>query len=335
VINRSLLHVDDVSLVLSTERGEGTLLDHVFLNVGHGEMHGLVGESGCGKSTLVKLVLGLTPLEARIKTGRVMFNEMNLLSLSDLQMNDQVRGKLIGFIPQDPFQSFNPLFSVGDQIIQALKRSPSAKSRTRDELRAHLFAMLERVHIADPVASLRKLPHQFSGGQLQRLMIACAFACGPRLVLADEPTSALDVTTQQQVLTLIEELNRTSGVAVLLVTHELGLVTQHCDRVTVMYAGQAAETMSTDVLLEDAKHPYTIKLLACHPDRGRGLDGIPGIVPAIVDMPSGCRFHPRCEHAFEQCRAGPIPRIDVGPKHTLWCRLYQPSNGQEAAFVAS
>ncbi|MDF2114512.1 ABC transporter ATP-binding protein [Roseiarcaceae bacterium H3SJ34-1] len=315
-----LLRVAQFALAFRTETGLATVLDGVDLEVARGEILGLVGESGCGKSTLVRAILGLMPAGARVLGGRIEFGGQNLLDLDEAVLSRDIRAGRIGFIPQDPFQSFNPLFRVGSQMLEIMRwHAPPEIGRSRSAHRARLLELMERVRIPAPDTALKRFPHEFSGGQLQRLMIAAAIACKPDLVLADEPTSALDVTTQQQILALLEELAREMNTAVILVTHDLGLVAQYCDRVSVMYAGQTVESFSHKRMLEGVRHPYTRLLLDCHPDRAGALRGIPGIVPGIARMPPGCRFGPRCPAVLPICSTQRPKAEMLEADHSVQC----------------
>ena len=319
-MTRTLLAIQDFSLSLMTETGPARVLDHVDLVVNRGEILGLVGESGCGKSTLVRSILGIRPLGSLVQGGQILLEEEDLLSMDETILSQRIRARRIGFIPQDPFQSFNPLFRVGTQLLEIMRwHAPSHLGATRARHRAHLMSLLERIRIPQPAEALDRYPHEFSGGQLQRLMIAGALACSPDLILADEPTSALDVTTQQQILLLLEELARETRTSVVIVTHDLGLVAQFCDRVCIMYAGQTVETVSGADVLADLRHPYARMLLDCHPDRDGALRGIPGIVPALSQMPKGCRFHPRCPSALAVCAETSPDATLIGSDHAVSC----------------
>jgi oligopeptide/dipeptide ABC transporter ATP-binding protein len=331
----ALLTVRDFSLSFSTEVGQRRVLDHADLRVERGEIHGLIGESGCGKSTLVRAILGLLPLGSSVDDGAILLEDFNLLKLDEAVLARDIRARRIGFIPQDPFQSFNPLFRVGTQLLEIMRwHAGPAQGKGRNQHRLQLIKLLERVQISEPSKALDRYPHEFSGGQLQRLMIAGALACGPDVILADEPTSALDVTTQQQILLLLEELARETRTAVVVVTHDLGLVAQFCDRVTIMYAGQTVETLPSEAVLHDTSHPYARMLLDCHPDRDGALRGIPGIVPALGQMPDGCRFHPRCPVMMDICGLQfPSERI-VGKQHRARCWALDAKDASEIAHAS-
>lgn len=334
-----LLDVDDVVVTIATDEGTAWILDHAELRVRRGEVVGVVGESGCGKSTLVKTIIGVLPDSATVRGGRILFEGEDLLGLDERALTARVRGSRIGFIPQDPFLSLNPMFRVGTQLLEIMRwHAPpdedGVRRSGRHRRRRHrqtLVEMLRAVQIPDPEDALERYPHQFSGGQRQRLMIAGALTCRPRLLIADEPTSALDVTTQLQILQLLKDLARRFDFSVLFVTHDFGVVAQLCDTVTVMYAGQTVESGPMERILNAPKHPYTQALIQCHPDRAGALEGIPGAVPPAVNVPPGCRFHPRCDRARDACRAG-RPEMIVGPGdgHTVACVLYHDSAGLEA-----
>ncbi len=327
----SVLDVRGLSVAIDTDEGEAQILDHADLVLRAGSIHGVVGESGCGKSTLLKAILGILPKRGRIEGGSVQLSGRDLTHLGRDVMQREVRGREIGFIPQDPFQALNPVFRVETQLMEALlthgirsNQSPSDASAHLDRkaMRAHLVSLLKAVQLPDAEEALARYPHQFSGGQRQRLLIAASLACAPAIVLADEPTTALDVTTQLQILKLLRELAGERSLSMLFVTHDFGVVAQLCDTVTVMYAGQTVETGSVREVLDDPKHPYTRMLLACHPDRARKLAGIPGAVPSPLRPPSGCRFHTRCPQARTECAATRPQRATVGGFHGVACVLY-------------
>jgi oligopeptide/dipeptide ABC transporter ATP-binding protein len=316
-----LLAVESLRLSVRTDEGLAQILDHVELELPRGKILGVVGESGCGKSTLARAILGIIPNAANVESGRILLEGENLLALSDGEMTRRVRGRRIGFIPQDPYLALNPVFKIGSQLLAVLRwHAPPGLASERDR-RAHLVRLLARVQIPEPEAVLERYPHQFSGGQRQRLMIAGALACNPALVIADEPTTALDVTTQLQILELLKSLTQEFGIGMLFVTHDFGVVAELCDAITVMYAGQTVEAGPTPVVLNHPSHPYTQALLACHPDRSDALTGIPGLVPSPLTPPPGCRFAPRCSHVTEVC-ARRLPKLVAdAPEHLVSCRL--------------
>jgi peptide/nickel transport system ATP-binding protein len=323
-----LLAVRGLYVDFVTDHGPAQVLDGINLDVAPGEVVGLVGESGCGKTTLARAILGILPEgPARIRGGEVRFKGTDLLRQDPRDVNDRVRGRAITFIPQDPFTSFSPVFPVGTQIMDLMKwKSPRASDGggratlfgryPRQRRRADREAVLETlraVQIPEPARALARLPHEFSGGQRQRLMIAMALLPRPDLIIADEPTTALDVTIQAQILRLLRELVKERGVSVLFTTHDLGTAHEICDRVVVMYAGQEMEAAPTEAFFGRPAHPYTRRLLASVPSPGGEIRDIPGEVPSLVAPPAGCRFHPRCEHASAECREGrPAPRVLAG-----------------------
>jgi peptide/nickel transport system ATP-binding protein len=316
-----LLEVRNLRLSARTDEGLAQILDHVELVLPRGKILGVVGESGCGKSTLARAILGIVPKTATIESGEIRLEGEDLLALSDREMTERVRGRRIGFIPQDPYLALNPVFKIGAQLLPVLRWHAPASLRTERERRSHLVSLLRRVQIPEPETVLERYPHQFSGGQRQRLMIAGALACSPSLVIADEPTTALDVTTQLQILRLLKSLTEEFGVGMLFVTHDFGVVAQLCDAITVMYAGQTVEAGPTREVLADPRHPYTRALLACHPDRSDTLTGIPGLVPSPLAPPPGCRFTPRCAQATEVCRSRLAHLVADGLGHLVGCRL--------------
>jgi len=335
----NLIEVENLFVSYATEHGAAGVLDGVNLAVRPGEIMGLVGESGCGKTTLANSILGILPGNAACAGGTIRFRGENLLRLPARQVADEIRGRGITFIPQDPFGSFNPLFPIGTQVMEVMKwKSPQRTARERRGIggglggllrryprarrsadRGAVLAMLRSVQIPKPEQALRKLPHEFSGGQRQRLMIALALLPQPKLVIADEPTTALDVTIQAQILKLLKRLAKERGVAVLFTTHDLGTAYEICDRITVMYAGQDVETASVGDFFRRPHHPYTVRLLESLPRPGHELRGIGGEIPALVHPPPGCRFHPRCERASEPCRSERPPVTALGGGHQVRC----------------
>lgn len=298
---RPILQVEGLAVELRGEAGTAQILDDVTFSVPAGGSLGIVGESGCGKSTLLRAILGILPKGAETPRGSILFEGRDILT----DRAASARGR-IGFVPQDPYLSLNPVFRAGDQILEIMRRH--APGSRRDH-RAKIVELFRAVQLPDPEAALAKYPHQFSGGQRQRLLIAAALACDPSLLVADEPTTALDVTTQREILSLLRGLAADRGLALLFVTHDFGVLASVCDRVTVLYAGRVAEGGPTRAVLDAPQHPYTRMLLACHPDRATDLAGIPGTVPAATAQPSGCRFHPRCPIARGSCSEAPPPAV--------------------------
>ena len=338
-----LLAVRELEVSYHTDRGRARVLDGISLSIAPGEVVGLVGESGCGKTTLARAVLGILPAgAARVHGGEIAFKGRDLLREDPRVVNDRIRGRAITFIPQDPFTSFNPVFTVGTQLMDLMKwkspRLPADAARwparyPRDRYAADRAAVLEilrAVQIPEPARALGRLPHEFSGGQRQRLMIAMAFLPRPDLIIADEPTTALDVTIQAQILRLLRQLVKERGVSVLFTTHDLGTAHEICDRVVVMYAGQEMESAPTDAFFSRPAHPYTRRLLESLPSADGGIRDIPGEVPNLIDPPSGCRFHPRCDAATEACQVALPEAALVGVEHDVRCHhpLVAPVTGR-------
>ena len=300
----TLLAIEDLSVHIDTPEGNAQVLDRVTLDVKRGDIVGLVGESGCGKSTVVKAILGTMAPNARIVHGRIRFDGMDLQLLDDTTLERTIRGRRIGFVPQDPALALNPLFDIATQLLEIWSRhAPEDEDRGKSAGLRRIVELFNRVQLPDAKAALQRYPHQFSGGQRQRILIAAAMLCAPELIVADEPTTALDVTTQQQILALLADLAVDSQLSVLLVTHDFGIVSQLCTRVSVMYAGQTVESGPKPAVLGQPQHPYTSALINCHPDRMATLEGIPGAVPSPLSPPPGCRFHPRCSVAQSGCAA--------------------------------
>jgi peptide/nickel transport system ATP-binding protein/oligopeptide transport system ATP-binding protein len=315
----NLLEIEDLRTVFRTPMGEVAAVDGVSLGVARGRTLGIVGESGCGKSVLSLSVMRLVPPPGRNTAGRVMFDGQNLLDLSPAAMRD-IRGNRIAMIFQEPMTSLNPVFTVGDQITEAMR----AHDRTASEkaLRSKAIAALDRVRIPAPDRRFDEYPHQMSGGMRQRVMIAMALACEPDLLIADEPTTALDVTVQAQILDLLRDLQAQTGMAIILITHDLGVVAEMADEVAVMYAGKVAERATGTAIFDDPQHPYTLGLLGSIPkleEQHERLLAIEGAVPPPFALPKGCRFNPRCVFAVEECRQRPPTLREVAPGHMAAC----------------
>jgi len=310
-----LLRIRELRVSIRTDEGIASILDGVELSLERGRILGVVGESGCGKSTLIRTIMGILPGNARVESGEIMFEGEDLLVFSEAELNHRIRSTRIGFIPQDPLQALNPVFKVGTQLLEIMRdhAPPDGAPRGRTRIRAHtqrLVHLLRRMHLPDPETALERYPHQFSGGQRQRLLIAAALACAPVLVIADEPTTAVDVTTQHATLLLLRELVDEFGISLLFVTHDFGVVAELCDDLCVIYAGQTIEAGPVGAILRAPAHPYTVALLTCHPDRATAFHGIPGSVPSPLEPPPGCRFAPRCAAAHAACTDGsPAIRI--------------------------
>ena len=303
----AMLDIENLTVEFKTGSGYFRAVDGVSLSVDKGEVLAIVGESGSGKSVAMLAVMGLLPWTARVTADRMRFEGQDLLGLST---NDRRRiiGKDIAMIFQEPMSSLNPCFTVGFQIMEALKEHLDLDKQQR---RARAIELLSLVGIPSPEQRLSAFPHQLSGGMSQRVMIAMAISCNPKLLIADEPTTALDVTIQAQILELLVKLQRETGMGLVLITHSMGVVAETAERVSVQYAGQKVEEQPVADLFRDPHHPYTAALLSALPERatGRRLPSIPGVVPGQFDRPPGCLFAPRCQLATELCRTTPPPRI--------------------------
>ncbi len=338
-----LLAVRDLKVSFGSDSGIAHVLDYVNLTIGQGEIVGLVGESGCGKTTLARAILGVLPTNAaRIDAGTVHFLGDDLLKRPAEHLSTNIRGRDITFIPQDPYSSFNPVFTIGTQVMELMRwKSPRLQGDSKRGLlsryprqrfeadRQHVIELLNTVQLPQPEQILKKYPHEISGGQRQRLMIAMALLPDPKLIIADEPTTALDVTIQAQILKLLRQLASERNVAVLFTTHDLGTAYEICDSVTVMYAGQEMESAPSSGFFNRPSHPYTKRLLDSLPSRERGIEGIAGEIPALINPPTGCRFHPRCDFATDACaQARPDPET-IDAQH--WVRCYHPIKKMAAA----
>ena len=314
-----LLRVSNLRTSFFTSDGEVRAVDGVSLDIDDGKTVGLVGESGCGKSVTALSIMQLLPKSTgRIVGGEIRFQARDLASLPEQEMR-RIRGNEISMIFQEPMTSLNPVMTIGDQIAETVRLHQGA---SRSEARNRAIELLRLVKIADPQKRVGNYPHQFSGGQRQRVMIAMALACTPKLLIADEPTTALDVTIQAQILELIGELQGRLGMAVLLITHDLGVVAERSDQVAVMYAGKIVESAKPEVIFSRPKHPYTIGLLDSLPGRRSGkkrLAAISGMVPSPLDWPTGCRFRDRCVRADTCCAAQPPPLIEIERHHRVAC----------------
>ena len=320
-MSEALLRVSGLAISVAGDDGVAGILEHVDLAIPKGHIVGVVGESGCGKSTLVKAILGILPPRARVDAGTIVFDGRDLARLDEEAMQREIRGSAIGFIPQDPFLALNPVFRVGTQMLETMRWH--APPQWKGQHRQRLVQLLRAVQVPDPVRALERYPHEFSGGQRQRLLIAAALSCQPRLLIADEPTTALDVTTQRQVLKLLRDLVAEFALSMLFVTHDFGVVAQLCDSVSVIYAGQTVEAAPTRSLIDNPAHPYARLLLACHPDRAVDLAGIPGSVPSLIEPPSGCRFHPRCPIAVTACAVTRPPIVELAGAHAVACPRHE------------
>ncbi|MFI5001297.1 MAG: ABC transporter ATP-binding protein [Reyranellales bacterium] len=314
-----LLDLRGLSVSFATDDGTVRAVDGIDLSLQRGRTLGLVGESGCGKSVTSLAVMGLLPPENSHVSGEVRFDGRDLLKIANRELRD-LRGAQLAMIFQEPMTSLNPAYTIGDQIIEAIRRHQglgAAEARTR------AIAMLKLVRIPSPDKRIDDYPHKLSGGMRQRAMIAMALACGPQLLIADEPTTALDVTIQAQILDLMRGLRRDTGTAIILITHDLGVVAEMADDVAVMYAGQIVERAAVRDLFARPEHPYTVGLLGSIPrldEKRERLPSIEGRVPDMTRPPEGCRFAARCPFAEPACRATAPALVEVGPSHFSRCR---------------
>ena len=294
-----LLSIDGLTVEFPSPKGPLRAVDGVTLQVSRGETVGLVGESGSGKSMTALAVIGLVPPPGRVSAGSVHFDGALVTGMRERELR-RIRGAGIGFVFQEPMTALNPVFTIGAQLVETLEVHGIARGKAARQRAVELF---DAVRLPDPERRLRDYPHQLSGGQRQRALIAMALACNPALLVADEPTTALDVTVQAEILDLLREMKSRFGLALLLITHDLGVVAETADRVAVMYAGRIVEQSPVRDLFADPLHPYTRGLLKSMPGQepGRTLHAIPGVVPALGNLPPGCTFAPRCPARFEPC----------------------------------
>src|SRR5436190_3711562 len=320
-----LLEVKNLATHFPTRAGLVRAVDGVSFHLDRGELLGLVGESGCGKSMTALSIMRLIAPPGKIVAGEILFDGRNLLRVSNSEMRD-VRGNDIAMCFQDPMTSLNPVFTVGEQIAEALRLH---RNLSRREARQGAIEAMREVAIPDPALRVSDYPHQLSGGMRQRVMIAMALACDPKVLIADEPTTALDVTIQAQILELLNGLRKTRELAVLLITHDLGVVAEVADRVAVKYTGKIVEESPVDELFARPKHPYTEGLLRSVPTltstqviRKERLETIEGVVPKPTDLPPGCHFAPRCLHRMPRCTAEEIPLYQLEGSVEVRCVLY-------------
>ncbi len=322
-MTNKLLEVHHLKTYFFTDRGVAKAVDDVSFSLDEGKTLCVVGESGCGKSVTALSIMRLVPdPPGRIVEGRILFQGKDLVQLSEDEMR-KIRGNQISMIFQEPMTSLNPVFRVGDQIAEVLQLH---EKMSKAEALDRSVELLRMVGIPSPETRIRDYPHQMSGGMRQRVMIAMALACNPRLIIADEPTTALDVTIQAQILELMEELSRTTGTAVLLITHDLGVVAETADHVVVMYAGRAVEEAPVRDLFHNPLHPYTQGLMRSIPsmsdDGKHRLEVIPGVVPSLLALPPGCKFNDRCRHAFDRCFEEEPPITEPEKGHSVRCWLF-------------
>ena len=317
-----LLEVEDLHVEIPLTGGRLQAVRGIDLAVDRGEVLCIVGESGCGKSMTSLALMSLLPARARRRAAAIRFEGLELTGLSKRRMSE-LRGDRVGMIFQEPTTSLNPVLTIGEQLEEVWLRH---RRGGRAAARARALELLDKVGIPSPRQRLRQYPHQLSGGLRQRVMIAMALMCGPDLIIADEPTTALDVTIQAQVLLLLKRLQRELGMAMILITHDLGVVARMADRVLVMYAGQVVETGTVREIFSNPLHPYTQGLLRCLPGQGGAAAGgrlgtIGGTVPVILGELAGCAFAARCPYVFDACRAAAVPLVDAAPLHRYRCLL--------------
>ena len=316
-----LLQVNDLTTEFTGDFGKKISVDHVSFDVAEGETVCIVGESGCGKSVTSLSIMGLLGRGGAVVDGSVLFANKNLLDMDEKQL-DTIRGNQMTMIFQDPLTSLNPVFTIGSQITESIRIHMHLSKKEAGE---RAVTILEKVGMPDARAAMKKYPHMLSGGMRQRVMIAMALCCNPKLLIADEPTTALDVTIQAQIMELIRDLQKEIGMSVILITHDIGLVAQMADRVFVMYAGQIIEMASVKDLFYHPAHPYTKALLSAIPipdvDNKMKREILTGDVPSPLNPPSGCYFHTRCKYATERCKTECPALHDVGNGHMVACHL--------------
>jgi peptide/nickel transport system ATP-binding protein len=297
---KPIIEVKDLEVTFKTQEGNLKIVDHVSFSVNKGETLGIVGESGCGKSVTSLSLMGLLPPIAKVTNGSIKLKDKELVGLKKRQYRS-IRGKEIAMIFQEPMTSLNPVYTIGQQLMELIRNHNSISKK---DARKHAIKMLDLVGIPRSDELIDEYPHQLSGGMRQRVMIAMAMSCDPEVLVADEPTTALDVTIQAQILELMAGLQKKIGMSMILITHDLGVVAEVCDRVVVMYAGQVVEECSIEKLFSNPSHPYTQGLLSSVPnldEEKKKLSSIPGTVPSPNEMPKGCRFAERCSYVHEKC----------------------------------
>lgn len=314
----SILEVKNLNLGFQTEAGFKQALYDVSFSLEKGKLHALVGESGCGKTITAMSILQLLPKTAKITGGKILFNNQNLLSLKDSDL-EQIRGSKIALIPQDPMTSLNPLYTIGNQLLEVISIHQGLKGK---EAEKRAIQALEMVQIPAAKERLNIYPHEFSGGMKQRAIIAMALACNAQIIIADEPTTALDVTIQAQIMDILDKIKKETGTAILLITHDLELVKDYADKISVMYAGRIVESALIKEFFENTNHPYSKALLKARPQgKGEKLTIIEGQPPSIQQEIPGCKFHPRCKFAMPIC-SKELPELkEVEPNHTSACHL--------------
>ena len=329
-MEQKLLEIKDLVVKFKTDDGIVTAVDGVNLYVNKGETLGIVGESGCGKSVTSFSVMQLLPTPpAIIANGEILFEGEDLLKKTPREMT-KIRGDRISMIFQEPMTSLDPVYTIGNQLVEAITLHQHVTAAEAEKIACE---MLTKVGISMPEQRLKAYPHQLSGGMRQRVMIAMAICCNPDLLIADEPTTALDVTIQAQILSLMEQLKKEREMAIILVTHDLGVIAAMCSRVAVMYCGEVVEMASVESIFEHPVHPYTKGLIGCVPSLDTSVDYLPtikGQVPNLLNLPQGCRFAPRCPYATEQCLQARPGTVEVEPGHTAACHFANVNQTKEA-----
>ncbi len=320
---KAILEIEDLKLDFLTEEGTVKALDDVNITVKKGEIHGLIGETGCGKSVTSFTTLGLLDDNARIRGGRVLYKGRDLLKLNDQTLRREIRGNEISMIFQNPSTSLNPVYTAGEQIKESIVLY---QSDDKEESQRLVLDELDRVKLPDPEDVYEKYPHELSGGMKQRVMIAMMLACNSNLLIADEPTTALDVSIQAQFLKVLQELQEREGLSILYITHDMAVISEICDVVTVMYGGQIAETADVHDIFNNPRHPYTKGLIHSVPgvkESVEEFETIPGTVPRLINPPTGCRFHPRCEYAQDICKKEKPNLEEIEKDHFVACYFWE------------
>lgn len=332
---KPLLNVSGLKTHFFTAEGVVRSVDGVDITIGEGETVGLVGESGCGKSVTSLSIMRLVPWPpGKIVEGSIMFQDKDIVRVSEAEMRD-IRGNDIAMIFQDPMTSLNPVFTIGDQIVETIRLHMKLDKK---KALSRAIDLLKQVGIPRAEQIVKEYPHRLSGGMRQRVVIAMAMACNPKLLIADEPTTALDVTIQAQILDLMRKLKKDNGTSILMITHDLGVVAEMCDRVIVMYGGKVVEEADVDTLFATPSHPYTKGLLQSIPsidEEKEWLDSIPGNVPIPSEMPEGCKFAPRCAYAIERCRTEEPRLYEVGNGQKSRCFLVEEGAGYDGNAIES
>lgn len=314
---QALLHIENLKTVISSKDGKLVPVDGVDITIPKGKTVGIVGESGCGKSMTAMSIMGLLPNTTHIEEGKILFQDMDLTKLNPKELR-KITGDKISIIFQEPMTSLNPVIQVGKQVREAILLHEKV---SKEEAKQRVIEIFRQVGIPEPERRYNAYPHQLSGGLRQRVMIGMAMVCNPDLLIADEPTTALDVTIEAQILHLMRQLQKDKGTSIMMITHNLGVVAEICDQVYVMYAGKVVESAEVHELFQNPKHPYTQGLLGALPkmDSRQRLNSIDGMVPTLKDMPTGCRFAPRCPMATQRCREEQPALMDVAAGHQVRC----------------